>query len=391
MGMLRSTAANVGAAFFAVGMILTPLSARADCSPDDLWNALQSTFSTLTSSSCAGVSSDPALWTPVGTAAGIMAGVSQSQQFCQDVQNVENQLTNGSSLVSQLDNLGVSADFLSSVLDVLGSASDGLSVVLCACSLSNNITQLGGDVGDCVEGALCDLQNLANQLDPSAFGACSGKTYLVPTNCTQNPCSNGNCDPNLGGNVIARCAPGADAPPVNISTGAGGTIVSVTDGADQNGNVGVQECICPAPMVVQWDSGNYQIFSDPQDCQYFMCVCPPNTKPAGTTGAAQYVCICDNTHQPTQPPVKTTTNPDGIACPVPWTGLPCPNGQTNIGGKCFPTCSSNQVLLANGTCCDRGQASSCGTCCPSGQVPDSSGSCVTAPRLPQPGPPRFLR
>jgi hypothetical protein len=145
VGVFRSIGAFIGAIVVATAMILTPLAARADCSPDDLWNALQSTFSTLGSSTCAGLSADPALWTPVGAAAGVMAGVSQSAQFCQDVKNVQNQLTNvqgdGGSLVMQLNNLGISADFLSSVfLDLLGSAGDALSVVECACSLSNNIT-----------------------------------------------------------------------------------------------------------------------------------------------------------------------------------------------------------------------------------------------------------
>jgi hypothetical protein len=100
-----------------------------------------------------------------------------------------------------------------------------------------------------VEGALCDLQNLANQIDPSAFDACTGKVNLAPTNCTQNLCHNGNCDPNLG-NVIAQCSAGADAPPVNISSGPGGTIATVTDGADANGNITVMQCMCPAPMTV---------------------------------------------------------------------------------------------------------------------------------------------
>ena len=50
-----------------------------------------------------------------------MAGISQSQQFCQQVQNAQNQLTNiqgdGNSLVTQLNNLGIDASFFSSVLE----------------------------------------------------------------------------------------------------------------------------------------------------------------------------------------------------------------------------------------------------------------------------------
>jgi hypothetical protein len=397
MGILRLFLRRPGAIIFAVTtLLLVPSGVRADCSADDILNALQGTFQTITSSNCAGVSSDPTLWAPVGTAAAVMAGVPQSAQFCQDVQNAQNQLTNvqgdGSSLVSQLNNMGIDASFLSTALDALGSASDALSVVLCSCALSNNITQLGGDVGDCVEGALCDLQNWANSVDPSAFGACTGKVVMQPTNCTQNPCQNGNCDPNLGNNVIARCSAGADAPPVTVTSSSSGTIVTVTDGADADGNISVQQCICPAPMQVQWDQGTSQILGDPQDCQYFMCVCPPGSTPAGTTGSAQYVCICGNTHQPAQPPIKTTTNPDGIACPVPLTGLPCPNGQTRTQGQCVQTCAPNQILLGNGSCCNPAQASACGTCCPNGQSPDAAtGNCAPTTQLPRPGPPSRLR
>jgi hypothetical protein len=403
MGMLRLVAGQAGIALFtAAALFFQPSQARGDCSPSDLWNALENTFSTITSSGCAGVSADPALWAPVGVAAGVMAGVSQSQQFCQGVQNVQNQLSNlsgdGNSLVTQLDNLGVNADFLASALSALGSASDALSVVECSCALSNNISQLGGDAGDCIEGALCDLQNLANSLDPSAFPSCSGHVVIQQSNCTQNPCqSNGSCNPNLG-NVIVQCPAGDDAPPVNQVNGpnGSGTIVSVTNGADASGNIYVQQCICPPPMQGTWTSfGNYagwgQIVQDP-NCSFFTCNCPPDSQAAATSGAGAYVCICNNTHQPAQPPIKTTTNPGGIPCPVPLTGLPCPNGQTNDAGKCVPTCASNQILLANGTCCDPAQASSCGTCCPGGQSPDPvTGACSSTPKLPRPGPPQKLR
>jgi len=75
----------------AAAAMLLPLSgARAggnSCNLNDVWNALQNTLNTISSSNCAGVGADPALWGPVGAAAGVMAGISQSQQFCQDVQN----------------------------------------------------------------------------------------------------------------------------------------------------------------------------------------------------------------------------------------------------------------------------------------------------------------
>ena len=397
MGMLRRVEGQPGIAVFAaVALFFMPSQARGDCSPADLWNALENTFDTITSSGCAGVTADPALWAPVGVASGIMAGVSQSQQFCQGVQNVQNQLTNvqgdGNSLVSELDNLGVNADFLASALSALSSASDALSVVQCACALSNNISQLGGDVGDCIQGALCDLQNLANSIDPSGFPACSGQVVILPTNCTQSPCaSNGTCDPNLAGNIINRCPAGDDAPPVNQVNGPnGGTIVVNPVGS------GVLQCMCPSPMIGTWTKyGNYpgwgSVIEDP-NCQFFTCTCPPHSQPAATTGGGAYVCICDNTQQPAQPPIKTTTNPEGIPCPLPLTGQPCPAGQTNDGGTCVPTCAQDQILLANGTCCNPAQASACGSCCPNGQSPDpATGNCAASPKLPRPAPPHQFR
>jgi hypothetical protein len=397
MATWRRIAVTMSAALLAAAATSAPVNdARAggSCSINDILNGLQNTLQTIASSNCAGVTSDPALWAPVGVASGVMAGISQSQQFCQDVQNVQNQLTNvqgdGNSLVSQLNNLGIDASFLSSVLDALGSATDALSVVECACGLSNNITQVGGDLGACLADALCDLQNLAHQVDPGLFGSCSGSIVMVPTNCTQNPCqNNGACNPNLGGNVILKCPAGDDGSPVTQSPGPnGGTIVSSTLGADASGNVSVEACACPAPMTGTWiTAGNYSQWSNiaqDQNCSYFMCECPTGSTLAGNSGASQYLCICQNTGQPVQPPGATEFNPDGIPCPLPLTGLPCPKGETNVDGKCVSACSSNEVLLANGTCCAPAQASSCGSCCPSGQVPDTSGACVTAPKLPQP-------
>jgi hypothetical protein len=385
----RRIAVVLGAALIAAAINLIPVSsARAggSCDINSIWDALQNTLNTIASSNCAGVAADPAMWAPVGVAAGVMAGVSQSQQFCQQVQNVQNQLTNvqgdGSSLVTQLNNLGVDASFLSSVLDALGSAADALSVVQCACGLSNNITQVGGDLGSCVEDALCDLQNLANQIDPSLFGSCSGSIDNIPTNCTQNPCNSqtGACDQNLGGNVIWQCPQGDDAPPVTQSNSANGTVVSSTLGASASGVVSVESCICPAPMIGKWIpasnySGAWNIVSDP-GCSFFMCECPAGTTLASNSGAGQYVCICQNTGQPAQAG-PSQFNPDGVACPLPLTGLPCSNGQINFNGKCVPACTANEVRTPDGVCCNPTQETMCGQCCPAGMVPNpTNGTCM---------------
>jgi len=384
----RRIALTISVAWLAAAMLLPLSSAKAggsSCNLNDIWTALQNTLDTISSSNCAGVSSDPALWAPVGLAAGVMAGISQSQQFCQDVQNVQNQLTNiqgdGNSLVSQLNNLGIDASFLSSILGALGSAGDALSVVECACGLSNNITQVGGDLGACVQDALCDLQNLAHQVDPGLFGSCSGTIDNVPTNCTQNPCSSstGACDPNLGGNVILQCPQGDDGPPVTQQSSGNGTVVSSTLGASASGVISVESCICPAPMTGNWiPAGNYpgwsSIVSDP-NCKFFMCECPTGSTLAGNSGAAQYVCICQNTGKPVMTGYGATIdNP----CPLPLTGQPCPQGQINFGGKCVKPCtSSSEVMTPDGTCCDPNQVTFCGQCCPAGKVPDpANGTCT---------------
>jgi hypothetical protein len=71
-------------------------------------------------------------------------------------------------------------------------------------------------------------------------------------------------------------------------------------------------------------------------------------------------------------------------------GQVCPLGQTNYGGKCLPTCPGNQAPMANGLCCDPGQASACGQCCPQGQRPAPvTGGCISAATpQPLPAPPR---
>jgi hypothetical protein len=262
----------------------------------------------------------------------------------------------------------------------LGSAGDALSVVECACGLSNNITQVGGDLGSCVVDALCDLQNLANQLDPSLFGSCSGSIDNVPTNCTQNPCSTttGACDPNLAGNAIIRCPPGDDAPPVSQTTTGNGTIVSTVQGASASGTITVESCICPAPMTGTWITNNgyaewSNIVSDPA-CQVFVCACPQGSKLASNSGAGQYVCVCQNTGLPTMAGYGATIdNP----CPGFLTGPNCPNGQTAFGNKCVPDCSKSEVMTPDGTCCDPNQVTFCGQCCPAGMVPDpANGTCT---------------
>ena len=117
-----------------------PVSARADgCSVDDLWNAIESTASAITSDACAAACADTA---EAGStaAAGITAGLgvaaaSQGQGavdgFCSQVNNAQTAVGDVGALQSWANAAGMSLDLVSA----LGSIGDPLSIVQCSCSL----------------------------------------------------------------------------------------------------------------------------------------------------------------------------------------------------------------------------------------------------------------
>ena len=125
--------------------------------------------------------------------------------------------------------------------------------------------------------------------------------------------------------------------------------------------------------------------SDPWPCQSqheyycawtYSCECPKDTHAAALSGPLSQVCLCKNTGLAAVPPVKSSINPTGSHCPIPLTGIPCFNGQVNVGGKCVAPCANNEVRTPNGVCCSPAEVTACGTCCPPGTQADlANGTC----------------
>jgi len=380
----RSVGARLGA--IAVALLAGNSAAQAGCSPGDLWNALQNAANGL-SSGCSAAAADPADWAALAALTGA-AGITQvagAPQFCQAVQSAYATLTNvqgnANSIVQKLSSLGILQNLpasaqqtVTNALNTIGDANGALSTLSCACSVATDqgIGQVAGDISACIQDAICGLQNVL-----PGFNQCTGSTNVQWVNCTQDPCATkdyyGNCILNPGIGYIAN-APGAGGASVQCQSGASGEVCWSVLGADSNGNVTVEACLCPAGMQMNtsYNGGMTDSYGDP--IPYLQCTCPSGTRPAGMSGGLSNVCICNNTNQPAQPP-----GPNGI-CPTPLTGAPCPSGQVNIGGNCVTPCADpSQVQLANGSCCSPAQASSCGVCCAAGQVPDpATGSCSPA-------------
>jgi hypothetical protein len=144
----------------------------------------------------------------------------------------------------------------------------------------------------------------------------------------------------------------------------------VVGGDPNNGGVNIVACSCPAPRQIVEHTG-VDAYGDPWP--YFTCDCPAGTSPAGAG------CLCDTTHLPPQPiGVVTVVNPQGVSCPPPFLGTPCPKGQINLDGKCVTPCANPaDGMTQNGACCDPNQVTSCGMCCPPGTTPDPvNGTCI---------------
>jgi hypothetical protein len=395
---LRPRGNRLGFAAIVAALTLLLVPARADnsCNPNDILNALQSALNSL-SNGCATAAADPADWAALaGLTAG--AGIAQAAgapQFCQAVQAAYNAIQSGSQTVGDVQSRlqpimsGLPSGVQNSIDQALNGlagagrgAADALSVVSCACSIvtDQGIGQLAGDVLSCLQDAICFLQD-----NLPGFNQCSGTTNVTWVNCAQDPCAGRTnafgCTPNPGIGYIAN-APGpvTDGAKVECTQNSSGEVCWSVLGADQNGNVTVLACYCPAPMQLNtsYNGGLYDGYGD--QIPYLLCSCPQGTTQAGSSGALSDICICNNTHLPAQAP----GGPAGI-CPTPLTGTPCPSGQVNVGGSCVTPCSDpSQVMLGNGSCCFPAQATSCGVCCPSGQSPDlATGNCV-ATQLPAP-------
>jgi hypothetical protein len=364
----------------AAAIVLPVTTARADpgCSFNDFVNSLENLVSQVTSSAC-----DAAYASGIGTAevvalgaalAGTMAEDSNAgNQICQQVQNDFNNLSNAENDIGTLQDILSKYPAASSALQtVQQDASDYVANPLggaaCACDWVQGVGQLGGDVLACLQEAICGLQ------EDLGWGGCG---------CTPPPPVMANCTPpdNCTGyypnasqcqnTIVSR--QGDNPPSVVVQNSSSGTVViDVSDGWNGKSNTCAPDryCFCPSPMTaVPVDDLNA---NGGGNNGYVMweCECPKGTKAAAQSGPLAMVCICDDTGLPAVPPVKSTLNPSALICPIPLTGIPCPNGQVNWGGKCVAACAKGDVRPPDGKCCNPNQVTFCGQCCPQGYVPD---------------------
>jgi hypothetical protein len=402
----RRIAVRVGAALIAAAalLIVMPLgAARADCSFNDFLNALENAGSAITSSAC-----DAAYASGVGTTVvvgvgGALAGVaaddpSALNQICQQIQNLTSNLGNAQNDVGTIQNIlnqyPAAAGALQTVQDALGGVADPLSAAACACDWVQGVGQLGGAALSCLQDAICGLQQ------DLGWGGC-GCTPPTPVqaNCTPpiELCTgySGNpSDPQCQNAIYGQN--GVNPPPTVVQQTANGTIViDVTDGWDGSSKYCSPDryCFCPSPMVVVAvdnliaDGGNAA-----NGYVMYVCECPnasnsklgagQTTHAAGSSGALAEVCICDSTGLPAVAPTKSTTNPTGSICPIPLTGIPCPQGEIRVGSKCVAPCTStSEVMTPDGTCCDPNAVTPCGQCCPAGTVANLSNGTCTPPQV----------
>jgi hypothetical protein len=381
---LMRVAAALSAAFAIVVVLLSSAPARAEgCSPDDLWNAIENTASSLSSGACAAACADTAGAGCTAAAAltaglgGIAAGQGQGavDSFCSQVDNVQTGVGDVAALQSWANAAGISLDLAS----VLGSIGDPLSIVECGCSLEQGINQLGGDTLSCLQGAICGLQQdfgwggCGCQPPPPVAADCT-----PPPDCTQNNTLKG-CENAIYG------APSNPPGQIVKQLSNGTMVIDVTDGWDGHSYWCSPDryCFCPSPLQLNAVSNDYLNGGTPANGNViYYCQCPKlgpgqNTHAAAASGPLAEVCICDSTGLAAVPPVKSNVNPTGSICPIPLTGIPCPSGQVNVGGKCVAPCGNNQVRTPNGICCSPAEVTACGTCCPPGTTADlANGTCT---------------
>ena len=349
-----------------------PGSAKADgCNFNDVVNAIENTVSSLSSGACGEACAEGGAGCVVAAGVAAALGGVASSQGQGSVDNLCSQLNTAlgdvDSIKSWLQTAGVGADLISDVSSLgLGPIA---SVAQCGCDLEHGVGQLSSQAGSCLADAICGLQQ------DLGFGGCG---------CTPPPPVAEDCSAIIFDNNIP-----ADAQINYTSNGA--LLTDLRTGWDGHSQYCAPQhyCFCPKPMVLSPPQEDYQqMASNPWPCvgkdtgygcyYYYVCQCPQGTHAAAQSGPLAQVCICDSTGLAAVPPVKSTTNPTGSICPIPLTGIPCPNGQVNVGGKCVAPCAGGQVRNPDGVCCDPSQLTSCGTCCPAHSHPDpSTGSCQT--------------
>jgi hypothetical protein len=381
MAIGRYIASKVCAAFLVAAATVLPLAAaNADgCSLQDLWNGIDGTISAVASGACASACSDGGGCVAAAAVATGLGGVATDSsqgtvdQFCNAVQNAVNNAQNAGSDISAIQNAlsqaGISSqDVTGPILGALNGLTDPLNIAECGCSLEHGIGQLGGDVLACLQDVICDLQQAVG------LGPCGchpptpvAANCAAPTYCADSPAEANK--PECQGVILGS----PSNPPSYIVHGQ--VVVDVVDGWDGHSYWCSPDryCFCPPPLTLAPIPVNY--LGD--GTVMFTCQCPGGSAPAAKTGPGAEICICQNTGLVAVPPVKTTTNPEASPCPIPLTGIPCPNGQTRINGNCVTPCSDpTQGMTTDGACCDPSQVTSCGMCCPPGTTPEPNGTCL---------------
>jgi hypothetical protein len=381
----QSIASRVSAAVFAgAAFVMSVTAGLADgCTPQDLWNGLESATSAITSGACASACADGGGCIAAAAVAAGLGGVATDSsqgtvdQFCNAVQTAVNDAQNAGGDLSAIQNLlgqaGISSQGLvGPILDALNGLGDPLNIAECGCSLEHGIGQLGGDVLACLQDAICGIQ------EGLGLGGCSCHPPApVAANCTAPAyCANSPADANRPECQGAIYAAPSNPPSDIIHQQPNGTlVVDIVDGWDGKSYWCSPDlyCFCPSPLTLAQIPVNY--LGD--GTVMFACQCPDKTHPAAPSGPGAGVCICNDTGLVAVPPVKSTTNPEAVACPLPLTGIPCPNGQTRLNDKCVTPCSDpTKGMTTDGACCDPSQVTSCGMCCPPGTTPAPNGTCI---------------
>jgi len=380
-----------GAAVVAAMMLLAS-PARAGCNPSDIFNAAKDTVSGL--SACESACSDEAscavaIWlTAVLTGVATEGGQGMVNSFCSQAQG------SASQIVGTLQSVGgssVGQDLLGEVADQLESVGSAAKVVSCACETEQGGGALSADLGQCMEDALCYLQDQlglgpcdCTRPPPRVANCasidvkkCEGKAFIDRMHYPECRASGsiGNSNPN-GTNSGSYMQPWQ--PTLSVTTTSEGTLVEqLPPSAAGTGCDPVQYCFCPAPMKADWQQVPNP---DSGDNRYvFACECPDGTHPGATMPNGISSCLCDDTNQPA---ILTGLALQGM-CPPPA----CPPGQTRLGGvgDCVTPCSDpSQGMAFDGSCCNPAQMTSCGECCPPSTVPDpKSGTCLPRPQQPK--------
>lgn len=374
----RRVAPGVCAALLAAAMLLSPAPVRADCSPQDLANAVESAFNAFASSQCASASS-------TGVGAGIAtaltgalfalsAGGDQSSvgDFCSAISNALNTLGDIQSDANSAQTIVGSSSALSSIAsfvsDAAGVGLDPLNIAACACTVEENLEQAGSELAGCACDIAATFLGSTCNCTPPPSGTADCASTLADCGSGQN--ADPVCGTGLGPNGISpiiTTSSGTSPPVVQINGPTGSTVTQY----DSSGPCAASwSCFCPKPMTL------IQVCDTPLDynCsdKIFACVCPKTTHPdpSGKLVNGISVCLCDTSKQP----ANFTPNSFEPMCP------PCPTGevQASATGKCVAACAKNEVMTPDGKCCDPNKVTFCGQCCPPGSTPDPArGTCTT--------------